>query len=180
VDHWLARQKRISEEEAKQLLLRRYLGAYGPATVSDFSKWSGMLMKEASPLWRAFDSDLIEVSIGDKKASVLREDREQLSNAILREPVLRVLPSFDPYLLAHAEKDHLVDRAFYKRVYRDQGWISPVLLLNGRVIGIWSATPRGKGGPFDLELFQKVSKATRAKIEEETASLAEFVIRPQA
>lgn len=93
----------------------------------------------------------------------------------LREPVLRLLPGFDPYLLAHAEKDHLVDGVFYKRVYRNQGWISPVVLMNGRIIGIWSAARRGKGSAFEVELFQKASKTTRAKIEEETESLGRFL-----
>lgn len=175
VDQWLPHQRRVPEQEAKRILSRRYLGAYGPATVRDFSKWSGISMKEATPIWGSLDDELIEVSIEDKKASVLREDYEQLLNASLREPVLRLLPGFDPYLLAHAEKDHLVDGAFYKRVYRNQGWISPVVLLNGRVIGVWSAARRGKGSSFEVELFQKVSKATRAKIEEEATSLGAFL-----
>lgn len=176
-DQWLPRQRQVSEQEAKQILLRRYLGAYGPATLQDFSKWSGISMTEAAPLWRALDGEFIDVSIGDKKAWLLRGDREQLLNASLREPVLRLLPGFDPYLLAHADKDHLVDRAFYKRVYRNQGWISPVVLLNGRIIGVWSIERAGKRARFDLELFEKVSKATRAMIEEESLSLIEFVVR---
>ena len=177
-DQWLPRKRRVAEQEAKQILLRRYLIAYGPATLRDFSTWSGISMKEAAPVWGSLDEELIEVSIEEKKASVLRQDREQLMNANLREPVLRLLPGFDPYLLAHAEKNHLVDDAFYKRVYRNQGWISPVVLLNGRIIGIWTAAGRGKGSSFDVELFEKASKITRARIEEEAASLAKFVVRP--
>lgn len=174
-DQWLPRKRRVSEQEAKQILLRRYLIAYGPATLRDFSTWSGISMKEAAPVWGSLDDELIEVSIEEKKASVLRQDCEQLMNANLREPVLRLLPGFDPYLLAHAEKNHLVDDAFYKRVYRNQGWISPVVLLNGRIIGIWTAAGRGKGSSFDVELFEKGSKITRAMIEEEAASLGAFL-----
>lgn len=161
IDQWLPRQIQVSEEEGKQVLLRRYLSAYGPATLQDFCRWSGISMKEATPIWRSLDGELVEVSIEDKRASVLRKDYERLLNASLREPVLRLLPGFDPYMLAHAEKDHLVDDALYKRVYRNQGWISPVVFLNGKVIGIWSAARRGKGSSFEVELFQHLEGYAR-------------------
>lgn len=174
VDQWLPRNRRVSEQEAKRFLLRRYLSAYGPATLLDFSRWSGISMREATPIWGSLTDELIEVSIEDKNASVLREDHDQLLNASLRGPVLRLLPGFDPYMLAHAEKDHLVGAEFYKRVYRNQGWISPVVLLNGRVIGVWSAR-QGKGSSLEIGLFEKASKTTHAKIEEEAASLGAFL-----
>ena len=46
-DQWLPEQIEVSEQEAKQILLRRYLRAYGPATLQDFSRWTGISMKEA-------------------------------------------------------------------------------------------------------------------------------------
>jgi Winged helix DNA-binding domain len=175
VDQWLPLQRQISEQEAKQVLLRRYLSAYGPATLQDFSKWSGISMKEATPIWRSLDDEYMDVRIDDKTASLLREDCEQFLNANLSKPVLRLLPSFDPYMLAHAEKNHIVDAAFYKRVYRDQWWISPVVLLNGRVIGVWSLARQGKGSVLEVELFQKATKTMRARIEEEAASVGAFL-----
>jgi hypothetical protein len=51
---------------------------------------------------------------------------------------VRLLPAFDAFLLAHATKDHIVDPRFYKRVYRNQGWISPVVLVGGRIAAVWS------------------------------------------
>jgi len=174
-DHWLPRQRQASEQEAKQILLRRYLSAYGPATLPDFARWSGMSMKEASPIWKSLADELIEVSIEHKTASLLRKDREALENARFREPVLRLAPGFDPYMLAHAEKSHLVDDAFYKRVYRNQGWISPVVLLNGRVIGVWSVVRRGKESAAEVELFERASKDTRSRIDEEAGRLGSFL-----
>lgn len=175
VDQWLPRKRRVSEQEAKRFLLRRYLSAYGPATLLDFSRWSGISMKEATVIWRSLSDELIEVSIESKKASALRQDYDTLKNERLSEPVLRLAPGFDPYMLAHAEKDHLVGDEFYKRVYRNQWWISPVVLLNGRAIGVWSVVRQGKGSFVEVELFEKASKATRSKIDEEAASLSEFL-----
>ena len=175
VDQWLPKQKQLGEQQAQQLLLRRYLRAYGPATPRDFAKWTGMSMPEVRPIWESVRGELLEVSIEDSKGWLLREDCKQLSKCDLGEPVLRLLPNFDPYMLAHVEKHHLVDRPYYKRVYRNAGWISPVVLLDGKSIGTWSLTHRGKGSSLKVQLFAKTSKIIRARIEQEVASLARFL-----
>jgi uncharacterized protein YcaQ len=175
VDQWLPKQREVDEHEAKQILLRRYLRAYGPATVQDFSKWAGMPMPEARAVWKLFEEELVEVNIEDKKGWLLREDHRQLANSDHGDQILRLLPHFDPYLLGHADKNHLVKAQNYKRVYRNQGWISPVVLLNGRIIGIWSYTRRAKQLSLEIEPFEKFSKTVHAKIEAEAASLGGFL-----
>jgi uncharacterized protein YcaQ len=178
VDQWLPQQRAVDEQEAKQILLRRYLRAYGPATLRDFSKWSGISTKEAREAWESMEDELVGVHVEDQKRFILHEDYDQLTTSHLDDQILRLLPHFDPYLLGHADKDHLVDASYYKRVYRNQGWISPVVLLNGRVIGVWSYARRGKGLLFEVELFEKLSKTIRARIEEEAASLGDFLEMP--
>jgi len=175
VDQWLPQQKEVSEREAKQTLLRRYLRAYGPAALRDFSRWSGISINEARAVWESLDDELVEVAIEDKKASILRADLQEIMNSGQSVPILRLLPNFDPYMLGHAEKNHLVESSCYKRVYRNQGWISPVVLLNGKVIGTWSFTRRGARWPLTIEPFEKFSKTIRAMIEDEAARLGSFL-----
>jgi hypothetical protein len=175
VDQWLPKQKEISEAEAQQILWRRFLRAYGPATLQDFSHWTGLLMKEAKTIWEARPEELLEVSVEGEKAFLLREDYDLLANNSPEGQVLRLLPLFDPYLLAHADKKHLVSPAQYKRVYRNQGWISPVILLDGKIIGVWSYARRAKRWALEVEPFKKFSKAVRARIEEEAVSLGNFL-----
>lgn len=175
VDQWLPRQKEIPELEAQQMLLRRYLRAYGPATLQDFSKWTGLRMSEAKAVWATMQDEFIEVSIEGETAFLLRDDHDQLAISSHDGHILRLLPHFDPYLLAHADKNHLVSSFHYKRVYRNQGWISPVILLDGRVIGVWSYARGPKRWLLEIEPFEKISKTIHAKIEEEAASLGNFL-----
>lgn len=175
VDQWLPQQEPVTEEEAKHILLRRFLSAYGPATLQDFSKWSGIPRKEATSVWKSLEDDLMEVSIGGKKASTLHADYDQILHGEVDEPVLRLLPGFDPYLLAHADKNHLVNQAYYKRVYRNQGWISPVILLNGRIIGTWSSSRKGQRVALTVELFEKAPRIIKSNIEDEAANLGDFL-----
>ena len=62
----------------------------------------------------------------------------------------------------------------YKRVYRNQGWISPVVLINGAIAGVWSHKLQGKRLLVEIEPFGKLSKAERAGIEREAESLSLF------
>jgi uncharacterized protein YcaQ len=174
VDQWLPRHKSVSEPEAQQILMRRYLGAYGPATLRDVSKWSGMAMNEVKGIHGRIVDELVEVHFEGRKGFILRADHDRLKSCPPDDQTLRLLPGFDPFLLGHAEKNHLVDPSRYKRVYRNQGWISPVVLCQGSVIGVWSHQLRGKHLSLRIEPFEKLSRKNNAKIEEEAASLAGF------
>ena len=136
-DQWLPTSPSMSEDDAKRELLRRFLGVYGPATVRDFVKWSGITMREARPVWEAVAPEMLEIGLDGAPAWILRRDARALASAPARDDTVRLLPAFDCYLLAHAAKDHLLDAQFYKRVYRNQGWLSPVVLHGGRIVAIW-------------------------------------------
>ena len=83
-DQWLRRRKYVDETGAKQKLLRRYLAAYGPATLRDFSHWSGIGMMEARLTWEAVRNEMAEVSVPDGTAFILERDLAQLRNAAFR------------------------------------------------------------------------------------------------
>lgn len=54
--------------------------------------------------------------------------------------VVRLLPGFDPYVVgALRQLDHLLPAPGLKaRVSRASGWISPVLVDGGRIVGTWT------------------------------------------
>jgi len=178
VDQWLPRQKKFSEDEAQRVVLRKFLRAYGPATLRDFSKWSGIPAGEASAPWEQVQDELAEVSVSGQRGWLLRGDLAELCGSRLRGPLVNLLPAFDTFLLAHAEKHHLVEPQYYKRVYRSLGQISPVVLVDGRIAGTWR-TERGKRGSFALsvELFRKSTRAVHAGIEQQAARVGQFLGR---
>ncbi len=174
VDQWLRKSRVIDDEDARRELVRRFLSAFGPATVLDFMKWSGIRAAEARRTWTSLEDELATVSIDGVSQWVLRGDLAALVESA-PDGSLRLLPHFDPFLLAHATKDHLVEKRHYKRVYRNQGWITPVVLVDGLVAGIWSTETRGKAVAVHAQMFAPLSRATRAGIEREAAALGTFL-----
>jgi len=177
-DRWLPGQKEVDEAEAQRFLLRRYLSSFGPAALRDFCKWAGLPVRETASVWEDLRPELIEISVEGRESWLLRRDQAALENSRGDEPQLRLLPSFDPFLLGHAAKDHIVEARHYKRIFRAGARVSPAVLLGGRAIGIWSHTRGAKSLLVEVRPFAALSKPVRARIEEEATSLARFLGAP--
>jgi hypothetical protein len=175
-DHWLTKLKArpVDEAEARCVLVRKYLRAYGPATLNDFAHWSGIPITQIRPLRAHLGKDLAELELEGETCLLLREDLEVLRETTRLSPSVRLLPHLDPYLLAHRAKDHLLESQHYKRVYRNQGWISPVLLVDGRIAGTWSHKSQGSKVQVRIEPFVRLARATRDAVVQEAESLAGF------
>jgi hypothetical protein len=172
---YIPRWKDISREQAEELLLIRYLKAFGPATAADFSLWTGMTLREAREIWARKKSSLAPVSVDGWKAELLREDLDELAQAHLQEPVIRLLPYFDTFLLGHKERDHLVGVEQHSSVYRAQGWIAPVVLVNGRVVGVWETSLEKRHLHVRVTKFEPIPQRIAAGIHEEALKLGQFL-----
>jgi hypothetical protein len=175
-NQWLGKQgaKLIPEAEAQSSLLCKYLRAYGPATLNDFAHWSGIPITQVR-LLRALPADqLLEMDAEKDHCLLLHEDLKLLKSKSANKASVRLLPHFDPYLLAHRKKDHLLEKQHYKRVYRNQGWISPVVLVDGIVAGTWNYKTQGSKLVVTIEPFSRLSRDVRAAIVREAGSLADF------
>lgn len=169
-DQWLPRQKMLDEQGAKCELLRRYLRAYGPATWRDFAHWSGISMVEVRELAPLVQSELEDLG----GLLLLRDDVSTLEDIPSGSDSVHLLPHFDVYLLAHATKDHFLNPEFYKRVYRNQGWISPVLLIGGEIAGVWRYDITGKRLTVKVEAFRNVTRRLHRQVEQQAEALAQF------
>ena len=178
-DQWLKGKARpMPAVKAQHALLRKYLRAYGPATLQDFSHWSGIPNSEVRLLDELLGDEFVEVAEGGRKSLLHRDDLTHFDVKSSRKPSLRLLPHFDPYLLAHREKDHLLSQAYYKRVYRNQGWISPVVLMDGGIAGVWSYKIQGGKLQVTIEAFGKLAAAARSRISQEARGLGAFLALP--
>jgi hypothetical protein len=127
-------------DEAGPRTVLAYLGAHGPATAEAFDQW---LLRGSTPRsrLRAWFRDA-----GDRTAEVDVEGRiaripaEDLDDLLATRPAssVRLLPGFDQYLLGPGTKDTAILPAEHRgTVSRAGGWISPVVIHRGRVVGVW-------------------------------------------
>jgi hypothetical protein len=172
---WLGSWRDLDPDEAIVEVARRYLRAYGPATRDDFLRWWGVHTRGAGKTaWAGLASELASVSIEGARADILAADLPTLAKSGT-SPFVNLLPLFDPYLMGHSSRDHLFDVAYRPRVSRTSGWISAVVLIEGRVVATWShkvvkETLSIAVNPFE-RMSPKAKPAIRARAEELAASI---------
>jgi hypothetical protein len=172
VDQWLAAYPTLDSADALREMLRRYLSSFGPATRQDFARWWwGGIEGLARPVWQAAlaDGELVEVEIENRvKAWALRTDLDRLQAVDPADSSqVRLLPHFDAYVMGFRPRDRLVAPALAGRVFRPQAWISPVVLVGGRVVGVWEQ----RRGTAQVELFEELSTAQQRALETEAGRL---------
>jgi len=174
-DAWLPRWRDVATNRAERELLRRFLRAFGPATPEDFRAWTSMRLSDARAIWSLEAANLASVDVEGWPAWVLRRDLAELERAQLERPTVRLLPNFDSFLLGHDNRGHLVDPRHHARVYRPQGWISPVILVDGRVAGVWSYTRTPKHLRIRLEPFRSTPRAVVIRMRAEGRELGRYL-----
>jgi uncharacterized protein YcaQ len=175
-DQWLGPWQPADQDEAVRAVTRRYLAAYGPANREALARWFGMPSPAQAGRWlKGLGDEAVTVQLDGEELVMLAED---VAEAAAAEPAggVRLLPAFDHYVVAAPrDRDAVLPAAQRSRVYRPQGWLSPVLLVDGRMTGIWSHERKGDRLVVQVEPFARLTRAERAGAEAEAHALAGFL-----
>jgi hypothetical protein len=168
---WLGGWHDVDPETAIVEMARRYLRVYGPSTRVDFARWWGAWPGVGAAAWKALAPELVTVSVEGTRLDALAVDVEAITRSRIAEPV-RLLPLFDPYLMGHARRDHMLERTHAARVSRTAGWISAVLLVDGVIAGTWTHTAAGKTLRVAIAPFSRLSAAVKRQARDRAAEIA--------
>lgn len=167
---------RAEPERAVRHLVRRYLGAFGPATAADLRAWSGVPVSTFRTAVTALDA-LGELWQGRDQRGRRLMDLLEAPRPDPQTPVApRLLPMWDSTLLAHADRTRIISDDDRALVIARNGDTLPTFLADGEVAGLWWADP-GPGGRTHMTIqpFRPLDRATRRDLETEAAGLAAFV-----
>jgi len=84
---------------------------------------------------------------------------------------VRLLSHYDVYTIACHPRDHLIP-VRKERVFLRGAGPNPVLLVDGRVAGVWSRRQRGRRVEIRVEPFRRLSKAQHAELADEAARVS--------
>lgn len=162
--------------EALREVTRRYLSAYAPATAADLALWwGGYGPARGRRMLAALGDEAMEVDLEGQPAWVLARDLSEMQN-VSPTNTAHLLPAFDPWVIgASRTASALLDPAHKARVYRPQGWISPVLLVNGRMAGVWKQAQKKDRLTVTIEPFEPLPAWAWLQTEAEAQRLAMFL-----
>jgi hypothetical protein len=156
-----------TEGEGMALLVRRYLGAFGPAPLKDIAGWMGMNVGQMRHAAEALELRTLR----DVDGRPLLD----LPDAPLPDPETPAPPRFiatwDAMLLVHARRTQVLPEAFRPRIFHTKLPHSMnTFLIDGQVAGSW----RHENGEVRLDPFRSLAPEERAALEEEAHRLAAF------
>ena len=171
-DVWLGHEiERPEPEAALREIARRYLAVHGPATRDDLRRWWATTPAAAGKLLRSLD-DAVEIEVDGEPLWMLAADARDAATLGPADGV-RLLPAFDQYVIAATRQaEHFLPGDFRDRIYRQQGWLSPVVLVDGVMAGVWRHERRGRRVAVDVEPFGRLTAAQRSAVSDEAGRLA--------
>jgi Winged helix DNA-binding domain len=156
-----------SPEEATELLVRRYLGGFGPARPNDIADWAGLKLTELKPVLERLQLRRFRDEAGRELVDL---PRAPLPAAETPAPV-RFLPIWDATLLTHARRTGILPEPYRPRVFDIKLPQSiGTFLVDGAVAGTW----RPERGRIVTKPFARLSRETRRELDEEAERLAAF------
>lgn len=170
-DRWITDWREEDPVEARDRLWLDYLTAYGPATTDEMARWWGVPPAEGRRIHRTLTPRLAHVSVDGIDAWVRPEDLDAIASASPVTRHVRLLGPFDPFTIGAGLRKRLIPADQARLVSRTAGWISPVILVDGRVAGVWSSATSGSTQRFTIQGFPDAS-VERATIEEEASAIA--------
>jgi hypothetical protein len=163
-------------EDALREVTRRFLGAYAPLTAEDLALWwTGDGPARGRRMLAALGDEVVDVDVEGLPASMLARDVHALASAEAADTA-RLLPAFDPWVAGASRRaGALLDSRHRARVYRPQGWFSPVVLVNGRMVGVWRHERKGRRLLVEIEPFRRLPAWAWAQLDADAERVAAFL-----
>jgi hypothetical protein len=166
----------MGEREAAMHIVRQYLRSFGPTTEHDIAWWTGLGEVSAHIALQHMRGEVIRVQIANRVESFLMLNTEVEAcrqEPPLRQPVVNLLPSHDPYLLGYQDRSRYIDTRYVDRTFDLTGNVTSTIVLNGRVIGVWDLI--SESCLMKLFLFQTVNDEAREAIESAARQIGAFI-----
>jgi hypothetical protein len=166
-DQWISYED-AGAEEGIEHLVRRYLGAFGPASLKDAANWAGLPPSSLAPVVEKMRLRRFRDESGGE---LLDLPRAPLPHAESPAPP-RFLPWWDATTLVHARRAQILPEEFRPRVFNTKTPHSTAtFMIDGRIAGIW----KEEGGRVRLEPFGRLPGEARRELEEEAERLSDFL-----
>ncbi|MFJ9036194.1 winged helix DNA-binding domain-containing protein [Streptomyces sp. NPDC102406] len=127
--------------KARAELLRRWLGACGPATEGDLKWWTGWKVTDVREALDAVGAVRVRLD-GDATGWVVADQVEP--PGVEPEPWAALLPGLDPTAMGWQERDWYCPPELRPALFDGSGNIGPTVWWNGRIVGGWGQRADGE------------------------------------
>jgi len=159
----------FTHDEAVAELVKRYFISRGPATLHDFTWWSGLTVADAKNGLEASKGELESIDINGLTYWMAKHQRPINSKA----PLVHLLPAYDEFAVAYSDRTAIINPKYLTEA--KHVIFAPSVVVNNQVVGTWKRTVKKNEVEVVLEPFGKFNKAQTTAVEAAIKRYQRFV-----
>jgi hypothetical protein len=169
LDEWVPATQPKGRDEALASLAKRYFTSHCPATLEDFTWWSGLSKLDAK---RGLEMVKAQFSAETVEARTYWLS-ENLSTP--KKSTAFLLPAYDEFIISYKDRSATLTFENHKRAVSINGIFNPTVVVNGETVGVWKRAFKKEGVSLAFEYFSKPDKWMLKAIDTEAMRYAKFV-----
>lgn len=163
------KHKPKSREEALPALTQRYFQSRGPATVKDFSTWSGLTLSDCKKGVDMLQPDLEKHVI--EKETYYSGPLHSMDKEDLRR--IQLLPIYDEFIMGYKNRDAILE--YHKSIHPKPAFrFDNTIVAEGQIIGNWKRTVYPKYIDLEYHFFKQPDKSQLQDFERAVQRFEEF------
>ena len=164
-------QSKLTKDEGLAKLAKRYFESHGPATLLDFSWWSGFPQTTAKLAIISIESELNSVEIDNQKywfgTNFTGVDNFCES--------VHFLPAFDEILISYKTREASILLEHQSKAFTNNGIFKSIILENGKVIGTWKRTLKKDHAKIETQFFNETEDHKKSILFEGIKSFEKYL-----
>jgi hypothetical protein len=156
-------------------LARRYFLSHGPATLKDYTWWSGLTVKDAREGLEMIKSTLEHEVFEDQTYWFAS------SRVVKKEKEIRayLLPNYDEYMVGYTDRSAIHDVQHNAKLDARKNFLfNNVIVIHGQVVGTWKRTIQKSSVIVELNPFRAFSKPEKQAIKSAVDQYGIFLNMP--
>ncbi len=164
--------KSVGREAALAELVKRYFATRGPASLQDFTWWSGLTMADARHGIEMVKSQFVNETVNGQTYWFA----ETKLPAKGKSPVAYLLPNYDEYFIGFKDRSAIGELATRAGIKGDDpSLFAHIVILDGQIVGGWKRTITKDAVAIRLNLITKLTKAEQRAVAEAADRYAAFL-----
>jgi winged helix DNA-binding protein len=175
LDERVPATKTLRRDEALAELSKRHFTSRGPATLQDFTWWSGLTMSDAQTGLEMVKRGLLHHETDGKTYWFAAS----MPSATERSQTACLLPNYDEYVVGYSDRKAIFDSSHAAKLdARNNPLFQHTMVIDGRIAGTWKRTLRKDAVLIELAPFAPLARAERQAVHKAAEKYATFLELP--
>jgi hypothetical protein len=160
----------LGRDEALAELARRYFQSRGPATVSDFAKWSGLTVGDAQSSLESVHARFEHETLG-RQTYWFPASRSSEKKALVTAHLLSI---YDEYVSSYKDRTAFCTAEIADRLKALGNELTSIMVVNGQIVGTWKRTLNKKTLVIKTNPFRQLTKTENRAVSSAIQQHGEF------